>query len=218
MGPGFVLSANRLFPSGLRDSNSLDAAVSLLGFFYIGMGLFSVWFLHSFGGKSRLLVFCLLVIVWSGDISAYLVGTYLGRRKLAPRISPNKTWEGTIASLVTGTALGSVVLLNANSIFAWLVSHHLIYSWQQWMVGTYASLVCPTWFAVTASALINVAAQLGDLAESAMKRGASLKDSGAILPGHGGMLDRVDALLFAAPVAMLLFALGPTTAIYYNFP
>ena len=206
--PIFGKDLNKAFP---------NAAVSLLGFLYVGMGLFSIWFLYAWGGYSRFLVFCLLVVVWSGDIAAYFVGTYLGRRKLAPTISPNKTWEGAIASFVTATALGSAVLLNAHPIFAWLVSHHLVYSWEQWMVGTYASLVCPIWFAVTASALINLAAQLGDLAESAMKRGASLKDSGAILPGHGGMLDRVDALLFAAPVAMLLFAIGPTP-IYYNFP
>ena len=184
-----------------------DAAVSLLGFLYIGMGLFSVWFMLAGRGYSRLLVFCLLVVVWSGDISAYFVGTYLGRRKLAPRISPNKTWEGTIASLITATALGSAILLNANPIFDWLLRHHLVYFWEQWPVGSAAHFSCPTWFALTACATINIAAQLGDLAESAMKRGANLKDSGAILPGHGGMLDRVDALLFAAPVAMLLFVI-----------
>ena len=161
-----------------------DAAVSLLGFLYIGMGLFAVWFLHAWGGYSRFLVFCLLVIVWSGDIAAYFIGTYMGRRKLAPRISPNKTWEGAIASLVTATVLGSTVLLNANPIFYWFVNHHLVYSWEQWTVGSYAHFVCPMWFAVSASAIINIAAQLGDLAESAMKRGANLKDSGAILPGH----------------------------------
>lgn len=186
-----------------------DAAVSLLGFLYIGMGLFAASFLHTWGGYARILVLCLLVIVWSGDISAYYVGTYLGRRKLAPRISPNKTWEGAIASFTTATALGSIVLLNANPIFDWFVRQHLLYSWEQWPIGAYAPFVCPLWFAVGASAIINIAAQLGDLAESAMKRGADLKDSGALLPGHGGMLDRVDALLFAAPVAMLLFAIGP---------
>lgn len=209
-----------LIPAMLREDLSKalpDAAVSLLGFLYIGMGLFSVWFQFAWGGYSRFLVFCLLVIVWSGDIAAYFGGTYLGRRKLAPRISPNKTWEGAIASFIAATGLGSLLLLNANAIFYWFVENHLVYSWEQWTVGTTAHLVCPTWFAVTASASINIAAQLGDLAESAIKRGANLKDSGAIIPGHGGMLDRVDALLFAAPVAMLLFAIGPSP-IYYSLP
>lgn len=201
-----------LIPAMLRSNLSEalpDAAVSLLGFLYIGMGLFAVSFLHAWGGYSRILVLCLLVVVWSGDISAYYVGTYLGRRKLAPRVSPNKTWEGAIASFATATALGAAVLLNANLILDWLVRHHLLYSWEQWPIGAHAHFVCPLWFAFGVSGIINIAAQLGDLAESAMKRGASLKDSGAMIPGHGGMLDRVDALLFAAPVAMLLFAIGP---------
>ena len=199
-----------LIPAVLRTNLNEalpDAAVSLFGFLYIGIGLFSILCLSSLVDYARLLVFCLLAIVWSGDVSAYYVGTYRGQRKLAPRISPNKTWEGAIASFAVATVVGSAILLNIQPIYDWLLTHRLIPPSEGPFTGWGAHLpVFPVWFALSASATINVAAQLGDLIESAMKRGARLKDSGAILPGHGGMLDRVDALLFAAPVAMLLFA------------
>jgi phosphatidate cytidylyltransferase len=131
--------------------------------------------------------------VWSGDIAAMYVGKALGRRKLAPSISPNKTWEGTIASVV-GSVLVTVLLL---WVAQKLTQHDLdvlFYPGSAWR-----------WIGL--GALLNVAAQVGDLVESAIKRGAGVKDSGTLLPGHGGVLDRIDALLLAAPVlwyAMLL--------------
>jgi phosphatidate cytidylyltransferase len=198
------------FRSNLRESLP-DAAISVFGFLYVGGGLLSVWLLWIASFFGSIFVFCLLLVVWSGDISAYYAGTYMGRRKLAPRISPNKTWEGAIASFVVATALGSAILFNLHPLYDWFGAYHILPSsgspsslerWNQHLPNF------PVWFALAASAIINIAAQLGDLTESAMKRGANLKDSGAIIPGHGGMLDRVDALLFAAPVAMLLFAIG----------
>lgn len=115
-----------------------------------------------------------LILNWCGDIGAYYIGRKFGRRKLSPRVSPNKSWEGAIASVVT-----SVLLAGA----------YLVY-----FVGV------PIWFAAVLTAIANAAGQIGDLAESAMKRGAGVKDSGTILPGHGGFLDRVDSTLFALPV------------------
>ena len=116
-----------------------------------------------------------LLVSWAGDIGAFYVGRKFGRHKMAPRVSPKKSWEGAAASVVTAIVLAGAYLL-------------------RFIPGvSVASAI-----AVTAAA--NVAGQLGDLAESAMKRGANVKDSGTMLPGHGGFLDRVDSTLFALPV------------------
>ncbi len=147
------------------------------------------------------LVFYLLVVVWAGDILAFLAGRSVGKHKLAPRISPNKSWEGTVASLAGATALGTVILANGNAIVGFLRNTNLLAAQQESImsVGPYPS-PHPLWVYILLSAALNVAAQLGDLVESMLKRGAGVKDSGSLLPGHGGMLDRIDALLFAAPV------------------
>jgi phosphatidate cytidylyltransferase len=138
----------------------------------------------------------LLVVVWVGDTFAYYVGRAVGRHKLAPRISPGKTWEGTIASFVGSIAAGTLVMSKVYAISRGLAGIGLLAPAQ-----TYRAFVEPELGPVIVlSAGINIAAQLGDLAESLIKRGAGVKDSGALLPGHGGMLDRIDALLFAAPV------------------
>jgi phosphatidate cytidylyltransferase len=146
----------------------------------------------------------LFAMVWSGDIFAYYVGKNFGRRLIAPRVSPKKTWEGTIAS-VGGSALVSWLLCaNIARIEVWLRSIGALPS--ESVLGSAGVLQAPpVWVPLVLALVVNVAAQLGDLAESMIKRGADVKDSGTILPGHGGMLDRVDALLFAAPVGMLLF-------------
>jgi phosphatidate cytidylyltransferase len=120
------------------------------------------------------LMFALLVN-WAGDIGAYYVGRKFGRHKLAPRVSPNKSWEGSAASVATSLLLGGAYLLRF--VDGITIVH-----------------------AIGITVAANVAGQLGDLAESAMKRGAGVKDSGTILPGHGGFLDRVDSTLFALPV------------------
>jgi phosphatidate cytidylyltransferase len=125
------------------------------------------------------LVFLLMAIVWLGDTAAYYVGSRYGRHKMAPVISPKKSWEGATASF-------AVALLSAG-VWCWFRLGRLD----------------PGILAV--SAVTAVAAQIGDLVESMIKRGAGVKDSGSVLPGHGGLLDRMDAMLFAAPV--LLFGL-----------
>jgi len=123
-------------------------------------------------------LFVVLLVNWVGDSAAMYVGKAIGRHKLAPSISPGKTWEGAIASAVLGTAAGAGYL-------------------------TYFQPTAGLAFAVGLALAANVSGQLGDLAESVLKRGANLKDSGSLLPGHGGMLDRMDGALFAFPAAYL---------------
>jgi phosphatidate cytidylyltransferase len=116
-----------------------------------------------------------LLLNWVGDIGAYYIGRPFGKHKLAPRVSPKKSWEGSVASVFTSAVVGTFYL-------------------QRFLPSV------PLWQAAALSVAANIAGQLGDLAESAMKRGAHVKDSGVILPGHGGLLDRVDSTLFALPV------------------
>jgi phosphatidate cytidylyltransferase len=129
--------------------------------------------LHGEGTLGAKLAFTLLVIVWAADVGAYAFGRLFGRRKLAPAVSPGKTWEGVTGGLVTaGLAAGLAA--------AWvgLPASHLV------VLGV-------------ATALISV---LGDLTQSMFKRNVGLKDSGKLLPGHGGVLDRIDSLTAAVPV------------------
>jgi phosphatidate cytidylyltransferase len=126
----------------------------------------------------RELVLFTLVLIWAGDILAYFVGHTFGRIPMAPALSPKKTWEG---------ALGN--------FFASLLVAVLFARWTQLDVT----------MLLVMAALGNVAGQMGDLIESAYKRGAVVKDSGTLLPGHGGMLDRIDALMLACPVVWVVY-------------
>ena len=146
--------------------------------------------------QGAFLLLYLLLLVWAGDIFAYFVGRSLGRHRMAPRISPKKTWEGAVASLLASMAVGWLLYKYALPISSALLNAHLI----ERKDGVFAQNMQPLWITLLLSAAINLAAQLGDLVESLIKRGAGAKDSGSILPGHGGMLDRIDALLLAAPV------------------
>ena len=171
------------------------ACVSVLAFTYIALPLaFLVQIRQQWSGAFMLLY--LLCVVWAGDIFAYFIGRSLGRHLMSPRISPKKTWEGALASLIASVGVGVLLYNYALPISSAFLSMGLM----QRRDGYFALQGPPLWSTVLLSAAINVAAQLGDLVESVIKRGADVKDSGAILPGHGGMLDRIDALLFAAPV------------------
>ena len=121
-------------------------------------------------------IFLLLAIIFAGDISAYYVGSYLGRHKLSPAISPGKTVEGAIGGLVGNILAGSIGKIFFMPALSWAP-------------------------AVLFFLAVGVAGQVGDLFESEFKRSSKTKDSGVLLPGHGGFLDRIDALLFASPVA-----------------
>jgi len=171
------------------------ALVSAFAFTYIALPLgFLVQIRQQWSGAFLLLY--LLLIVWAGDIFAYFVGKSLGRHLMSPRISPKKTWEGAAASLLASLVVGMLLYNYALPISSALLNAHLI----ERRDGYFALTKPPLLPTLLLSAAINIAAQLGDLVESLIKRGASVKDSGALLPGHGGMLDRIDALLFAAPV------------------
>jgi phosphatidate cytidylyltransferase len=171
------------------------AAASVFAFTYIAlpMGML-VQLRQQWAGAFYLLY--LLLVVWAGDIFAYFVGKSVGRHLMAPRISPKKTWEGAAASLIASVAVGWLLFYYSSSLSSALLRVGLIerrdglFGLEQPAMGS----------VIVLTILLNVAAQLGDLVESLIKRGAGVKDSGAILPGHGGMLDRIDALLFASPV------------------
>lgn len=141
-------------------------------------------------------VLYLLLIVWAGDVFAYFVGRSLGRALMAPRVSPKKTWEGAAASLAASLLVTSLLFSHSLEISSFLLRVGLI----ERRDGLFGLEKPEMWPVILLTVVLNVAAQLGDLVESLIKRGAGVKDSGTILPGHGGMLDRIDALLFAAPV------------------
>ena len=171
------------------------AIVSAFSFAYVALPLgFLVQLREQWSGAFLLLY--LLLLVWAGDIFAYFVGRSLGRHLMSPRISPKKTWEGALASMLASLVVGMLLYNYALPISTFLLNMHLI----ERRDGFFALQKPPLAPALLLSAAINIAAQLGDLVESLIKRGAGVKDSGTILPGHGGMLDRIDALLFAAPV------------------
>jgi phosphatidate cytidylyltransferase len=171
------------------------AAAAVFAFTYIAvpMGML-VQLRQQWAGAFYLLY--LLFVVWAGDIFAYFVGKSIGRHLMAPRISPKKTWEGAAASLMASVAVGWTLFHYALPLSSALLRAGLI-DRRDGLFGLEQPAIGPV---IILTVVLNVAAQLGDLVESLIKRGAGVKDSGAILPGHGGMLDRIDALLFAAPV------------------
>jgi phosphatidate cytidylyltransferase len=145
----------------------------LSGLLYVGPAVVSlIWLRAGAHGFGRLVF--LAAIVWAGDIGAYLVGRLVGGPRLAPRISPGKTWSGALG----GTACAVLAGLAAAPVHTQAVG--------------------------LVALVLSLAAQLGDLLESALKRYFGVKDSGTIIPGHGGLLDRLDGVLTAAPAAVLL--------------
>jgi phosphatidate cytidylyltransferase len=185
-----------------------DSASSFLLLPYIGMSLASMVRVRSYVNGALFLLF-LVLLVWCGDIAAYYIGRAIGRHKLAPRISPGKTWEGALASVMGAVVVGVLLFRYINPIVRAFRSAHLLQLPTVWglpISGSAVALsIAPLWSIVLFAVCVNVAAQLGDLVESALKRGAGLKDSGTLLPGHGGVLDRIDALLFALPVGCFFY-------------
>jgi phosphatidate cytidylyltransferase len=171
------------------------AAASVFAFTYVALPMGMLVQIREQWSGAFLLLY-LLLLVWAGDIFAYFIGRSLGRHLMSPRISPKKTWEGAAASLIASLVIGVLLYNYALPISTWLLNAHLIARRD----GYFALEKPPLWPVIFLSIAINIAAQLGDLVESLIKRGAGVKDSGTILPGHGGMLDRIDALLFAAPL------------------
>ncbi len=169
-----------------------DTAQGLFGLIYIAYPLTLIPMLWKQEDGPALVLF-LLVCVWAGDIAALYIGRAFGRRKLAPRLSPGKTWIGSIASIAGSLIAASLVVVISNLLIA--------------RGNTALHIAQPLWQSLLLAAILNIAAQLGDLLESAIKRGAGVKDSGTLLPGHGGILDRIDALLIAAPVLWFVLLL-----------
>jgi phosphatidate cytidylyltransferase len=161
-----------------------DAALGLFGLVYIAYPLTLLPILWNREDGKPLVLF-LMVCVWAGDIAALYIGRSFGRHKLS-KLSPNKTWEGSIASIAGSILAGLGVVYAGDALSA--------------RGNTVLHILEPVWQSIVLAIIINIAAQLGDLLESAIKRGAGVKDSGTMLPGHGGILDRIDALLLAAPV------------------
>ena len=160
----------------------LSVASTLLGVIYIGWAFgYHLILLRDISGVGRGLIFFLLVIIWLGDAAAYLFGKWLGRHKLRPTISPGKTIEGTVAGVIFGTLGGLGV-------------------WSFFLKDT---LSLP--HALILGVLLGIVGQLSDLSESIIKRSADVKDSGHLIPGHGGLLDRCDSLIFSAPVLYYYF-------------
>jgi len=171
------------------------AAASAFAFVYVAIPMALLVAIRQQPAGAIWTIYTLLV-VWAGDIFAYFVGKLLGRHRMSPRISPKKTWEGAVASILASVIVGALWFQHAPGISAALLRIGLI-DRRDGMWGLQQPQLGPI---ILLSAVVNIAAQLGDLVESLIKRGAGVKDSGTILPGHGGMLDRIDAMLFAVPV------------------
>ena len=171
----------------LLSRTPLEETLPALGILAFGIPYFAlpVASLHLLKSIGPWWVFLLFAIVWLGDTAAYYVGSRFGRHKLAPVISPRKSWEGAIASFVISMIAAAV--------------------WSYLRLEGRIDLGVMAVAAVTA-----VASQIGDLMESMIKRGTGVKDSGNLIPGHGGLFDRMDSILFAAPVFLFgLWLLAP---------
>ena len=175
------------------------ARVAVFAFVFVALPMACVVQLREQWQGAMMLLY-LLLLVWAGDIFAYFVGKPFGRHRMAPRISPHKTWEGAVASLAASVIVGVLLFQGAVPLSSRLLELGLI----ERKDGVFSASQFSLAQVIGVSIVLNVAAQLGDLVESLVKRGAGVKDSGAILPGHGGMLDRIDALLFAAPVLWII--------------
>jgi phosphatidate cytidylyltransferase len=161
-----------------RQSATVAIAATVLGAAWVGLCLAHLLLLREIPHDGKLATFTVLIAVWAGDIGAFFAGRLIGRHKLAPALSPGKTWEGFIFGAATTIFVAFVALYKEN----------------------YLSI--PQ--SILLGAVIAVAAPLGDLFESALKRDMQVKDSGRLLAAHGGVLDRIDSLLFAAVASYYL--------------
>jgi phosphatidate cytidylyltransferase len=165
-----------------RAPTTAAVGSTVLGAAWIGLGLGSLLLLRQMHSEPRLIAFTVVLTVFAADTLAYLVGRVAGRHKLAPRLSPKKTWEGLIGGAAAGIFVSFIALYDTR--------HKYLSVWQAIVLGV----------------VVVTAAVIGDLFESALKRDLEVKDTGHLLGGHGGVLDRIDALLFAAPAAFFLVA------------
>jgi phosphatidate cytidylyltransferase len=180
----FVLSFVFAAVSETRQSTTVAIAATVFGAAWIGLGLGHILLIRELDTYGRLALITLLLTVFVTDTFAYVGGRIAGRHKMSPVVSPGKTWEGFVAGAIAGV-LTTFIALYKEAVFA------------------------DTWRSLAFGAVIVAAATLGDLFESLVKRDLGTKDTGRLLLGHGGVLDRVDSLLFAAPAAYFtILALG----------
>jgi phosphatidate cytidylyltransferase len=168
-----------------RQSVTVAISFTTLGTVWIGLGLGHLVLVREIPEHGRLAIFTVLLTVFATDTAAYLVGRLVGRHKLAPAISPGKSWEGFVAGTVAGLFTSFVALYKTDYLEIW------------------ESLVL--------GGVVVLASVVGDLLQSLVKRDIGVKDTGRLLAGHGGMFDRIDSLLVASPAAFYcLLALGAT--------
>lgn len=179
LGPGFF-ALGLVFGMAIAVASVSRNAALGGGLVYVGLPILALLWLREMPENGLVLTFWALSLVWATDIGAYFAGRTIGGPKIAPAISPSKTWAGLVGGMAMATLLGL--------------------GFNRWL-GLPVPLVWATPF-------LAVAAQVGDFFESWMKRRAGVKDSGTLLPGHGGVLDRLDGVVTVAPLAALLVALG----------
>jgi phosphatidate cytidylyltransferase len=176
----FVLAFALEVVAKTRPPATAAVGATVLGSTWIGFGLGHLILLRRLHDEPRLISFTVLLVVFAADTFAYFGGRLFGRHKLAPTLSPGKTWEGLVVGAAFGIFVAFVALYNDRD-------HYLV-----------------IWEAVVLGVVVVLAAVIGDLFESMLKRDMQVKDTGRLLGGHGGILDRIDALLFAAPAAYYL--------------
>ena len=177
-----ILPASYVFTSHELDEALPSSAIAVMATLYVGMLAGSLIRLRQDFAEGPHLVFFLLLVVWLGDSGAYYVGSNFGKHRLSPRISPKKSVEGLIGGIIA-------------SIVAAIVIHYTFFP------------KFPLVHAAIAGAVLALAGVVGDLAESMWKRSAAVKDSGTLIPGHGGFLDRFDSIFFTAPVLYVYWVL-----------
>jgi phosphatidate cytidylyltransferase len=166
--------------SDARPSATAAIALTLLGVVWVGGGIASLLQLRDIPDNGRLVVFTVLIAVFADDTAAYAVGRSIGRHKMAPRISPGKSWEGFVGGTIAAVAVAFFAMYD-----------------QGFLTNVEA---------IALGATVAISSTLGDLFESAIKRDLGVKDSGRVLAGHGGVLDRIDSLLWAGPAALYAIA------------
>jgi len=166
--------------AGGRQSATVSVSVTVLGVAWVGLGLAHAILLRDIPDNGLLAAYTVLLAVWAGDVGAYFVGLLFGRHKLAPSVSPGKTWEGLVGGTIATVAVTFIALYKADFL---TIPESLV-------LGGVIAVVGP----------------MGDLFESMLKRDLGVKDSSTLLAGHGGMLDRIDALLFAWVASYYLIA------------
>ncbi|HKT45117.1 MAG TPA: CDP-archaeol synthase [Gaiellaceae bacterium] len=174
----FAFAASALAKT--RAPSTVAIGATILGAGWIGFGFAHLLLLRDFHHHGRLLAFTVLLTVWAADTFAYFGGRLIGRHKLAPTLSPGKTWEGFVIGALAGIFVSFVALYDTRHTYL------------------------PVWKAIVLGVVVVLAAVVGDLFESMLKRDMQVKDTGRLLGGHGGLIDRVDALLFAGPAAYYL--------------